>query len=114
MQCKYADCSCRPRPDLSHTRKCPSLEYQRAQLERQGHRCIYCGIEFRAYIIGKKKIATVQLQWDHFLPFWLGETGESNFVASCSRCNYVKRGEIFDSIEQARATILERIKSSTG
>jgi len=90
----------------------PNLIDREAILRQQEDRCIYCGLEFGAFVVKlNARVCALDVCWDHVVPYAYDQNNAAyNFVAACQICNGIKNGHIFESIEMARAYIMRRRK----
>ncbi len=81
----------------ANQRRKPSETDQRAILQAQGGRCLYCD---RGFGQG------VALVWDHRTPWaYAANNKASNFAAACRPCNAWKSDHIFQTVDEARVYI---------
>lgn len=81
----------------------PSMVYQKEQLHLQGHRCLYCEKVFGFKVQHKRKVVTLRVHWDHFIPYaYLQASPDRNFVAACQICNSLKSAKYFQTLEEVR------------
>lgn len=78
-------------------RKQPSYSAKVKILEIQNDRCYWCGREFGSYVVSPKlNLVMLRPYWDHYIPYsFCGASSDSNFVASCQRCNSHKSSKLF-------------------
>jgi hypothetical protein len=72
-------------------------------LSHQNWQCLYCGKSLR----GKTQIA-----FDHVIPFsYSGESASKlNSIACCKLCNLIKGPRLFNSVEEARIYVINKLK----
>lgn len=88
-------------------RKLPPKRLRDAQLEAQGHRCLYCERVFGSHVWRKGKRIRLKINWDHLVPYSLTQDNSANnFVAACHICNLLKSDHCFQTVDQARVHIL--------
>jgi 5-methylcytosine-specific restriction endonuclease McrA len=88
-------------------RKRPSPEEQKAILEAQGGRCLYCERVFGSVVMKKEKLVFLKVTWDHWIPYSYSRNNYPyNFAAACQICNGLKGSLMFETVDQARAYIL--------
>jgi hypothetical protein len=89
-------------------RRCPE-RVKRSLLERQGYRCLYCGVIFGSVLRrGTRRIVTSPV-WDHRVPFaYLGRNPVGNWRASCATCNLIKSDLVFINLVAIRRYIRTR------
>jgi hypothetical protein len=85
----------------------------RLALERQGNVCLYCQIPIGTEILrqhrGRSKVLRLRRNFDHFVPHsYVARNPGSNFVIACYVCNTVKRGNMFATVEEARAYVIPK------
>jgi hypothetical protein len=96
------------------TRGLPSRDRQKAILEAQDYRCLYCERRFGDVAPrGKQRgITTLRIVWDHMVPYSYNQNnGPDNFAAACQQCNAVKLDKMFQTIEEARVYVQTKIAS---
>jgi 5-methylcytosine-specific restriction endonuclease McrA len=73
-------------------------------LERDDHRCQYCGLDGRANFEN-----ALVMQVDFVLPrARKGKKDPRNLVACCRPCNMIKGKRVYASLEEAKAFVLAR------
>jgi 5-methylcytosine-specific restriction endonuclease McrA len=73
-------------------------------LERDDHRCQYCGLDGRASFEN-----ALVMQVDFVLPrARKGKKDPRNLVACCRPCNMIKGKRVYASLEEAKAYVLAR------
>lgn len=90
-----------------------SAELKRKILVAQKHRCHYCGLDLSRtwyYMDKYGDYREIKINFDHFIPasFACVETFE-NLYATCSICNRYKASKMFNSIEELRIYLKNRI-----
>ena len=60
-------------------------------LEFQGNKCAYCGCKLRLD-------GSIQVHFDHVIPFSFSASQKHNIVATCSTCNLKKNNKMFGSL----------------
>lgn len=82
---------------------------KRDRLRRQMNCCAFCGRPFGVEVWWKGCLITLNVTWDHFLPYKKFRNHEkSNMVAACQVCNGIKRDRTFPDFAAARTFILQR------
>jgi hypothetical protein len=82
------------RPVANRPRRGMSARLRFAVLQRDGHRCVYCG----------RAAPDVRLHVDHVHPWKLGGTNEmTNLVTACEDCNLGKSDRVLAQRPEARA-----------
>lgn len=119
----YACCGskaphCRPKiervSDVIMSRKKPKKKEALKILKAQGFRCLYCGYRFGEIIYLNGYPVSVNLEWDHILPYsYSGNNSISNFCAACGICNGIKSDFIFDTLVKAQQYIT-RVRKEKG
>lgn len=90
-------------------RRQPSKLLRDQILEAQGGRCFYCRLPFGGVIYRGHKPVSLQLHWDHVVPFSYSRNNRpANFVAACHVCNGIKGDLMFDTPAKAAAYIEQR------
>lgn len=90
-------------------RRGPSRAHQKAQLDKQGGRCLYCDLEPGSYVQRNDTIVRLRLAWDHAVPFsYSRDNNNQNFVAACHVCNGIKTDLMFGDLDEAKAYILSK------
>jgi 5-methylcytosine-specific restriction endonuclease McrA len=73
-------------------------------LERDDHRCQYCGLDGRASFEN-----ALAMRVDFVVPrAKKGKKDPSNLVACCTPCNTIKGTRVYASFEEARAYVLKQ------
>ena len=73
-------------------------------LERDDHRCQYCGMDGRASFEN-----ALTMRVDFVVPrAKKGKKDPSNLVACCTPCNTIKGTRVYASFEEARAYVLKQ------
>lgn len=86
-----------------------SAKFRKQQLQEQDYRCIYCEQAFGSIVLYKRKVTSLQVRWDHRLPFAYSQDNQnSNFVAACQYCNGWKSSLIFQTIEEVRIYVQQK------
>jgi hypothetical protein len=99
----------------------PSAAKQSELLEEWNNRCAYCELPFGTLVwrrgIGREDktrkgyrpnfgYLTVQLEWDHFVPFaYTDSCADGQFLPACQLCNGLKSDSMFRTIEGARESL---------
>ena len=92
-------------------RKPPPTDLQVALLMEQDNRCLYCGLEFGTSVWVKARETTLEVNWDHMIPYaYVGTNPPDNWAAACQLCNGYKSDLIFASLDDIRAYILEHAR----
>lgn len=87
----------------SQRRTKPSPQAQKALLETQDHKCLYCERPFGIRAYYKNRLRNLKLEWDHLVPYsYQQDNADLNFAAVCHICNAIKGAMMFQTIEQAR------------
>lgn len=87
----------------------PSMAEQRAILNRQRDRCLYCDRRFGSLVWYKGKRVTLRRHWDHLVPFdYARDNNDTNFVAACHVCNHWKSSKIFGCLEEIQVYVTEK------
>jgi len=81
-------------------------------LMEQDFRCIYCDMYFGVLYEKKSgRLCKTTVHFDHFIPFTHSQNNKKdNIVAACNICNAFKGDKMFNSIEEAKIYILNRVK----
>lgn len=88
-------------------RRQPRVAERARIIAQQGNRCLYCEIPLGTTISRKGKDIVLRLNWDHFIPYaYVARNPRDNWVLACHVCNGLKRGRIFKTVQEVRATIL--------
>lgn len=94
-------------------RRGPRIADRKRVGAQQSMRCLYCelpiGVEiWRDRPSGRSgSIVKLRGHWDHFVPYSYSLANPAtNWVLACHVCNGIKTARMFDSVEQARQTIL--------
>ena len=95
-------------------RKAP-VAVKAAVWDRQGPKCLYCGLEFGTWVQrGRRAPIRLRVEWDHFRPYvFLLDNPRENWVASCQICNGIKSalvptGQAMESLDAVKAVIAGR------
>ena len=84
-------------------RRLPPIEARREVLRLQNNACLYCLRDFGSHVQRGKRIITLRLHWDHFIPYNLTQNNYTyNFVAACHLCNGIKYDHVFQTVEEVR------------
>lgn len=78
-----------------------SAKKKLALLKKQKGRCFYCGSMFGQFRIRNGKFESVNLEFDHVIPFSYGGE-EWDLVACCGPCNRHKSDKMFDTVEDLK------------
>lgn len=70
-------------------RKKPNTALKKELLRQYRNRCAYCGEQFGSLRVVNQHWETVNLQWDHLVPFSFSFRNDQ-FVPACGRCNSKK------------------------
>jgi 5-methylcytosine-specific restriction endonuclease McrA len=90
-------------------RRKPTIPYQREQLARQEHRCLYCQFHLDGIVCRDGVPHKIRVHWDHVVPYAYSQNNkESNFIASCHVCNGIKGSKMFPTVEDAKTWIAKR------
>ena len=90
-------------------RRSPSRKHKKAQLDKQGGKCLYCDLEIGSYVQRKDRLIRLVLVWDHVVPFsYSRNNGNQNFVADCHICNSIKSDLMFGDLDEAKAYIISK------
>lgn len=91
------------------TRRLPKLRLRQAQLEAQGHRCLYCLRTFGSFSSRWGRLLRLRVHWDHMVPYAYNQDNRAaNFAAACQVCNLLKGDRCFGTIEEARVYLATR------
>jgi 5-methylcytosine-specific restriction endonuclease McrA len=81
-----------------------SLQEGMKILERDDHRCQYCGLDGRANFEN-----ALVMRVDFVMPrAKKGKKDPSNLVACCTACNTIKGTRVYANFEEARAFVLKQ------
>lgn len=81
-----------------------SLQEGMKILERDDHRCQYCGLDGRASFEN-----ALVMRVDFVVPrARKGKKDPSNLVACCTPCNTIKGTRVYDSFDEAKAFVLKK------
>lgn len=86
---------------IGERRKQPSKKRKLQLLSIQNNCCYWCGREFGSYVLTPTgRVSILKPCWDHYIPYvFTGSSVDTDFVASCCRCNLHKSARIIQSIE---------------
>jgi 5-methylcytosine-specific restriction endonuclease McrA len=88
-------------------RRTPPLAERARIIADQGNRCLYCEIPIGTTVSRQNRSVTLQLNWDHFLPYgYMARNPRDNWVLACHVCNKIKWGRFFKTVQEARDVIL--------
>lgn len=101
---------------VGDVRRQPRKADRQRVIADQSNSCLYCGIPIGT-VIGRRvgvsrwssrdTEVTLRPNWDHFVPYsWILRNPRSNWVLACHVCNHIKKGRLFDTVEEARQAIL--------
>jgi len=74
--------------------------------------CVYCSGIFGTAVRYKGKVRILSRQKEHFYPRSAGGNRGKNLVWACQICNYIKADKVFESGEDARNYILDKLLES--
>lgn len=95
-----------PPPD----RKWLSPHTKRKIIKAQDGCCLYCDRRFGSARWRYSRRIILRIHWDHYCPHaYSMDSRPSNIVAACHICNSIKAARIFDSIEEMRVYIQNKI-----
>jgi len=78
-------------------------------LARQRGCCLYCEMEIGSTITRNGKPVTLQINWDHFVPYaYAARNSNDNWVAACHVCNGLKAHRMFDTVQEAKDYVTGR------
>lgn len=91
-------------------RRRPPRAEQLKLLELQDNKCLYCGKKFGTrYVHPDYGPSCLTIHWDHRIPFVYTQSNYG-FVAACNVCNSIKSYLMFDTIEEVKNWVSERVK----
>jgi hypothetical protein len=89
-------------------RRCPDY-IQQPTLQRQGYRCLYCGVPFGSVLRRGARSIITSVVWDHRVPYaYLGRNPVGNWRAACATCNSIKSDLIFINLVAIRRHIRQK------
>jgi 5-methylcytosine-specific restriction endonuclease McrA len=104
--------SVRRMSDVPSGRKIPRREDAKMILEEQEGRCLYCSRKFGSYVKRRNRVIRLKLNWDHVIPYVYSlDNRARNFVAACHICNSIKRDKIFQTVDEVKIYVQEKIKA---
>lgn len=97
--------------NIKNRERVPS-EIQRAILESQDNKCLYCQNEFGSSVLREKELVHLNVCWDHKCPFSLStDNSYPNIAAACQICNSIKGSKVHVTLEETRRHIKARRKA---
>ena len=88
-----------------------TIRFKNKILDLQKHKCIICGVDFKANLFYRKKTRyyKVKIEYDHFIPRSFIPNNEINNIhAMCNLCNQYKGSKMFDTISDAAKYIIAK------
>lgn len=85
-------------------RRKPSKKWRDKCLAEQENKCFYCGDTFGTERRIQGEWKTVNLVWDHVVPFVFNHNNHL-FVAACSLCNAMKSCLMFADLDEAKRVL---------
>ncbi len=90
-------------------RKGPSVQRKQELRELQGGCCFYCGRRFGSYVYRGFKLVWLRVHFDHVVAYAYSRNNyPDNYVAACHICNGLKGSKMFETVDEAKAYLLQR------
>ncbi len=95
--------------DARDRRKGPSEARKRELRELQENCCFYCGRRFGSWVYRGFKLVWLRVHFDHVVAYAYSRNNyPDNFVAACHICNGLKGSKLFETVDEAKAYLLQR------